>query len=79
MATAEALAAGLPVVATDAGASGEVLPGGEGGRLVPPGDPGALAETVVALLREADLPAMGARARAREGPLQPGLRLRAGG
>ena len=47
MVTAEALAAGLPVVGTDAGATTEVLGGVPGSRLVPAGDPAAL-ETALA-------------------------------
>jgi glycosyltransferase involved in cell wall biosynthesis len=48
----EALASGTPVVATAAGGPVEILAGlgPSAGRLVPPGDPGALAEAVLALL-----------------------------
>lgn len=52
LAVVEALACGVPVVATDAGGPVEILaaaaPGA--GRLVPPNDAGALAEAVLALL-----------------------------
>lgn len=50
--TAEAQAMGKPVIATDHGASPELVLPGETGWLVPPGDPAALAqalETVLAL------------------------------
>ncbi|MCB9896372.1 MAG: glycosyltransferase family 4 protein [Planctomycetes bacterium] len=50
MVTAEALASGLPVVATEAGASTEVLADVPGARLVPAGDAHALAEALGALL-----------------------------
>jgi glycosyltransferase involved in cell wall biosynthesis len=62
MATAEALASGLPVVATDAGASAELLAGSAiggatdgatGGALVPAGDAGSLARALEALLADA--------------------------
>jgi len=52
MATAEALASGLPVVATDAGASPELLEGVPGCALVPPGEPGALARELQRLLAD---------------------------
>ncbi len=42
----EAMLAGTPVIATDAGASAEILAGGEAGTLVPPGDADALVEAV---------------------------------
>ena len=50
----EAMAAGLPVVATDVGGNGEVVRHGETGLLVPPQDPVALAGTVDALLADPD-------------------------
>ena len=59
MATAEALASGLPVVATDAGASPELLQGVEGCKLVPPGEPESLARELQQLLAD---PARRARA-----------------
>jgi glycosyltransferase involved in cell wall biosynthesis len=49
----EALACGVPQVATDVGGTREaVVP--ETGVLVPPGDPGVLADAVIALLRDPD-------------------------
>lgn len=52
----EAMAVGIPIVATDVGACREVLDGGRCGALVPPGDPDALAE---ALLTAANAPNFG--------------------
>lgn len=52
MVTAEALASGLPVIATDAGASAEVLADVDGARLVPPVDPPALAAALEGLLTD---------------------------
>lgn len=46
----EAMLAGTPVLATDAGASAEILDGGAAGTLVPPGDAGALASALRAFL-----------------------------
>ncbi len=46
----EAMAAGLPVVATNAAAIPEVVPAGQAGTLVPPGDAPALAQALVELL-----------------------------
>jgi glycosyltransferase involved in cell wall biosynthesis len=48
----EAMAAGLPVVATTAAAIPEVLPHGQAGLLVPPAQPQALAEALRALLAD---------------------------
>ena len=50
LAVLEAMAARLPVVATDAGGTGEVVRDGETGLLVPPGDVGALAIAIRRLL-----------------------------
>jgi len=54
----EAMAAGRPVVATDVGANGHLLRGGELGLLVPPGDEAALAGAIGRVLRD---PAEGVR------------------
>ena len=50
----EALAAGRAIVTTRAAALPEVVPDGVAGRLVTPGNPVALAETLIALLRDPD-------------------------
>jgi glycosyltransferase involved in cell wall biosynthesis len=47
---AEAMAYGLPCVATDIGGHDEIVVDGETGRLVPPGSPTALAAAIVDLL-----------------------------
>ena len=52
MATAEALASGLPVVATDVGATREILDGCPGATLVRPGDPAGLARALAARLAD---------------------------
>jgi glycosyltransferase involved in cell wall biosynthesis len=60
----EAFAAGVPVVATAVGGTPEAVEDGHSGYLVPPGDPHALAERILDLLRcETTRRAMGARAR----------------
>ncbi len=46
----EAMAAGLPVVATDVGESGRLIAAGETGAVVPPRDPAALATALIAYL-----------------------------
>jgi glycosyltransferase involved in cell wall biosynthesis len=51
LALLEAMSAGLPIVASDVGDVRTALAGGEAGRLVPPGDPGALAGAIDLLLR----------------------------
>jgi glycosyltransferase involved in cell wall biosynthesis len=50
----EALAAGRPVVATRVGGTPDLLGEGERGRLVPPGDPGALAQAVLETLDQSE-------------------------
>src|SRR5204863_7697125 len=52
IALAEAMAVGLPVVASDVPACREVLDGGRGGRLVPPKDGPALAGAILGLLAD---------------------------
>ncbi|MEX1259147.1 MAG: glycosyltransferase family 4 protein [Gemmatimonadota bacterium] len=64
VAALEALACERPVVATRVGGLPEIV-GEDVGTLVTPGDPEALANGVVKLLEERDLPAMGRRARER--------------
>jgi glycosyltransferase involved in cell wall biosynthesis len=61
----EAMAAGLPSVATAVGGVGEVATNGEDALVVPPDDPGALSAALVDLLRDPERrTAMGERARA---------------
>jgi glycosyltransferase involved in cell wall biosynthesis len=48
----EALACGVPVVATAVGGLPEIVVDGESGILVPPGDPAALAQALLALLTD---------------------------
>jgi glycosyltransferase involved in cell wall biosynthesis len=62
----EAMAAGLPIVATAVGGVPEVVVDDATGLLVPPGDPNALAEAITRLLRDPDLRrTMGQAGRAR--------------
>ena len=66
MALIEAMAAGLPVVATDVSGTRGVMLHGETGLLVPPGDAAALAQAIAALLAEPERAArMGAAGRLR--------------
>jgi len=51
---AEAMAAGVPVVASDLPGYRAVLGNGEAGRLVPPGEPALLAEALYELLQDDD-------------------------
>jgi glycosyltransferase involved in cell wall biosynthesis len=47
----EAMAAGVPVVATAVGGTKELITDGETGYLAPPGDPAALADRIVFALK----------------------------
>jgi sugar transferase (PEP-CTERM/EpsH1 system associated) len=58
----EAMASGLPVVATKVGGNGELVRDGTTGLLVPPGDPAALAAALRRYLRDPALRAAHARA-----------------
>lgn len=69
MVTIEAMAAGLPIVATHSGGTPDIIREGETGLLVPPADPVALARALAALLDDkarAARVASAARADARE-------------
>lgn len=62
----EAMAAGLPLVASEVGAAGDVITGGESGLLVAPGDEGALIAALEDLLADKEKRArLGAAARER--------------
>ena len=50
----EAMASGVPVVATDVGGNGELVVPGQTGMLVPPDDPRAMAEAMAAYLADPD-------------------------
>jgi glycosyltransferase involved in cell wall biosynthesis len=70
IAVLEAMAMEKPVVATATGGLPEIVQGGETGLLVPPGDAVALAQAVMALLRDpARATAMGKAGRSRVGAL----------
>lgn len=62
----EAMASGLPVIATATGGNGELIESGETGALVPPGDSAALADAIAVYAADEDLRrAHGRRARER--------------
>lgn len=62
----EAMAVGLPVIATSVGGNPEIVVDGQTGRLVPPGDPAAIARAIVDHCHERELwHAMGALGRQR--------------
>jgi glycosyltransferase involved in cell wall biosynthesis len=66
LAAIEAMAAGLPVVASEIGGLPEVVRHGRTGYLVPPGDPGALEQALLDLLSEPEhARALGAEGRRR--------------
>ncbi len=65
LATMAAMASGLPVLAADAGALGELVHAGENGFLFRPGRPGELAGRLALLGRDAALRARMARASGR--------------
>ena len=48
----EAMATGLPVIATNVGGNGELVDAGRTGELVPAGDPHALAQPMLAYARD---------------------------
>ena len=50
----EAMAVGLPVVATAVGGNSEIVTDGVTGQLVPPGNPAALAQAIVSMCRNED-------------------------
>jgi glycosyltransferase involved in cell wall biosynthesis len=62
----EAMSAGLPIVTTDEGAIRDTIAAGENGYLVPKGDPAAIADRLIDLLRDEPLRRrMGAASRRR--------------
>jgi glycosyltransferase involved in cell wall biosynthesis len=71
----EAMLAGVPVIATDAGAASDILEGGKAGTLVPPGDADALATAIKQIMArppelQAQLDYASARARSHYGVAQ---------
>jgi sugar transferase (PEP-CTERM/EpsH1 system associated) len=50
----EAMASGLPVIATDVGGNADLVSAGSTGQIVPAGDPEALAQQIVELVSNAD-------------------------
>jgi len=75
LAVLEAMAAGLPVVATDVGSTGEAVADGTTGFLVPPDDVDALADALTRLVGDAELRTrMGTAGRARYEALFSGAR-----
>ena len=68
LAILDAMACGVPQVATDVGGTAEAVLDGETGLLVAPGDPAALAERIAELLLDPERrERMGEAARARHG------------
>jgi glycosyltransferase involved in cell wall biosynthesis len=66
MALIEAMASGLPVIATEVSGTNQVMVSGETGLLVPPGDASALATAIASVLTDpARAASMGAAARQR--------------
>lgn len=62
----EAMATGLPVIATDVGGNADLVAHGETGTIVPPNSPAAIAEALAPLARDPELARrMGAAGRAR--------------
>jgi len=69
----EAMACGVPVVATRVGAFEELVADGETGLLVPPGDPAGMAVAIAGLLDDADR--LGVYARAARRRVETGFRI----
>jgi len=51
----EAMAAGVPVIASNSGGPAEIVVDGECGYLIPPGNPSTLAESMLKLMADSDL------------------------